>query len=64
MYVIVWSMFLYTYIHFIETRLQITIGLIIKIQMACMVNRFASNLLKLYQAHRVAWLIEQEKNLK
>ena len=28
------------------------------------VNRLASYLVKLIQAHRVAWLIGQEKNLK
>ena len=51
-----------TIIHFIETRLQYnwhnnknTDGL---------VNMLASNLVILHQAHRVAWLIRQEKILK
>ena len=51
-----------TIMHFIETRLQYNWhnnkngdGL---------VNRLTSNFLILNQAHRVAWLIGQEKNLK
>ena len=53
-----------TITHFIETRLQ-------NIQLAQynkntdgLVNRFASNMVILNQAHRVAWLIGQEIFLK
>ena len=49
-----------TIIHFIETRLQNRIGIIIKMQMAWF-NRLASNLVILNQAHRGAFLIGQEK---
>ena len=40
-----------------------TIGTVIK-NTDGLVNRFASNMAILNQAHRVAWLIGQEKNLK
>ena len=49
--------------HFIETRLQNTIGTVIK-NTDGLVNRLASNLVILNQAYRVAWLIGQEEILK
>ena len=53
----------YNTIHFVETRLQNTIGAVIK-KIDGLVNRLASNLVISNQAHRVAWLIGQEKILK
>ena len=53
----------YNAIHFIETRLQDRIGTVIK-KTDGLVNRLASNLVISNQAHRVAWLIGQEKILK
>ena len=50
--------------HFIETRLQNAIGTVINIQMAWLTGWQVSNLVILNQAHRVAWLIGQEKILK
>ena len=52
-----------TIIHFIETRLQ-DIQLAQQQKYDGSVNSFASNMVILNQAHRVAWLIGQEKNLK
>ena len=58
----------YTYntiIHFIETRLQNTIGTVIKIQIAWLTCRLASNLVTLKSSPFGSMaIIEQEKMLK